>query len=216
MTKKKKISDISIITKFMSYVLEHGKKPTSVFSFAKAHNFEEAMFYEHFGSFDDLEQSIFKVFFDNTHDILEKSDEYKSYDNRNKLLSFYYTFFETLTANRSYVVYILDHKKTDLKKLKVLIKLKKSFENYINDLNIDLFNVKQESIEKVQIKTLKETAWFQFMFTLKFWLEDISPSFEKTDILIEKAVNTSFDLIDNKAFKSVVDFGKFLIKQKKR
>ena len=32
----------------------------------------------------------------------ESIDEYLNFDARNKLLSFYYTFFEILTANRSY------------------------------------------------------------------------------------------------------------------
>ena len=50
--------------------------------------------------------------------------------------------------------------------------------------------------------------------TLKFWLEDTSSSFEKTDIFIEKAVNTSFDLISVQPIKSIIDLGKFLFKEK--
>jgi hypothetical protein len=49
---------------------------------------------------------------------------------------------------------------------------------------------------------------------MKFWLEDTSSSFEKTDIFIEKSVNTSFDLLDIKPLKSIIDFGKFLFKEK--
>ena len=49
---------------------------------------------------------------------------------------------------------------------------------------------------------------------MKFWLEDSSASFEKTDIFIEKAVNASFDLIDVKPLKGILDFGKFLYKEK--
>ena len=214
MAKKKKFTSTEIISNYMDYVLDNDKKPKSVYSFAKANNFEEATFYEHFGSFEALEQSIFEVFFENTKAVLEKSNDYQSFDARNKLLSFYYTFFEMLTANRSYIVLVLDHKKGDLKKLRSLIKLKQRFTNFIDDLEITLLKVKQETLEKVQNKTLKESAWFQLLVTIKFWLDDTSPSFEKTDIFIEKTVNTSFDLIDVKPLKSVIDLGKFLMKEK--
>ena len=214
MAKKKKITSTEIISNYMDYVLDNDKKPKSVYSFAKANNFEEATFYEHFGSFEALEQSIFEVFFENTKAVLEKSNDYQSFDARNKLLSFYYTFFEMLTANRSYIVLVLDHKKGDLKKLRSLIKLKQRFTNFIDDLEITLLKVKQETLDKVQNKTLKESAWFQLLVTIKFWLDDTSPSFEKTDIFIEKTVNTSFDLIEVKPLKSVIDLGKFLMKEK--
>jgi AcrR family transcriptional regulator len=214
MAKKKKITSNDIISNYMKYLLDHEKKPTSVYSFAKSNNFEEATFYEYFGNFEALEQSIFKAFFDNTLTVLEKNNDYQSFDARNKLLSFYYTFFEVLTANRSYVVSVLDQQKSDLKKLRSLIKLKQSFTQYIANLDITLLEIKQETIDKAQDKTLRESAWIQLLLTMKFWLEDTSPSFEKTDIFIEKAVNTSFDLIDIKPLKSIIDLGKFLFKEK--
>ena len=214
MAKKKTITSSDIISLYMEYVIEHNEQPKSVYSFSKANNFEEAIFYKHFGNFEALEQSIFKVFFDNTYSILEKNGEYHSFDARNKLISFYYTFFEILTANRSYVIHALQSRKTDLKKLRSLIKLKQSFTHYIENLDIPRLKIRQETLEKVQDKTLKESAWLQLIVTLKFWKEDTSPSFEKTDIFIEKSVNTSFDLIDVKPLKSIIDLGKFLYKEK--
>jgi hypothetical protein len=192
----------------------HDHKPKSVYAFAKDNNFDESKFYEFFGSFEVLEQSIFKVFFDNTHAALEKSEEYQSFDARNKLLSFYYTFFENLTANRSYVVHALDSHKNSMKSLKLLSHLKKSFTNYIEQLGIKTIDLNQEQLTKIQNRSLKESAWFQLLVTMKFWLDDTSPSFEKTDIFIEKSVQASFDLIDVTPLKSIVDFGKFLFKEK--
>jgi len=198
----------------MESLLEHNSPPKSVYSFAKSNNFDEALFYEHFGNFEALEQAIFKAFFDNTLIVLNKSTDYESFDSRNKLISFYYTFFEILTANRSYVVYALQNEKDHLKKLRALVKLKRSFTHYIESLHIPLLDINQEAIEKVQNKALQESAWMQLLITMKFWLEDTSSSFEKTDIFIEKSVNTSFDLIDIKPLKSIIDLGKFLYKEK--
>lgn len=214
MAKKKNINQNDLIGFYMDYVLMHDHKPKSVYAFAKDNNFEEQKFYEFFGSFEALEQNIFKAFFDNTHAALEKSEDYKSFDPKNKLLSFYYTFFENLTANRSYMVHALQGDKNNMKSLKTLSHLKKSFNNYIEHLGINTIDLKQEQLEKLQNRGLKESAWFQLLVTMKFWLDDTSPSFEKTDIFIEKSVKASFDLIDTTPLKSIIDFGKFLFKER--
>jgi hypothetical protein len=45
-------------------------------------------------------------------------------------------------------------------------------------------------------------------------MKDSSTSFEKTDVFIEKSIHASFDLIDTKPIKSIIDLGKFLLKEK--
>jgi hypothetical protein len=214
MAKKKKYSEKDIISYYMDYVLAHDKKPTSVYHLAKTNGFDEAEFYNFYGSFEALEKNIFKVFFDNTLSALEASESYDSFDARNKLLSFYFTFFENLTANRSYVVYTLKPQKNNLKGILVLSELKKRFNKFISNLDIETLDIKDERLERIQIKALQESAWIQLMMTLKFWLDDSSAGFDKTDIFIEKSVNTSFDILNIAPLKSVIDFGKFLFKEK--
>ncbi|WP_346883606.1 TetR family transcriptional regulator C-terminal domain-containing protein [uncultured Algibacter sp.] len=214
MAKKKNISSNDIISLYMDYVLEHNQNPKSIYAFAKANNFDEAKFYEFFASFEAIEKGIFEAFFSNSISVLEKSDDYMIFDARNKLLSFYYTYFENLTANRSYVVHVLHKHKNSLKGLKVLSGLKHHFTKYINNLGIQMLDVKQEQLEKIQERALNESAWLQLLLTMKFWLDDTSPSFEKTDIFIEKSVNTTFDVLDIAPLKSVIDLGKFLFKEK--
>ena len=214
MAKKKSITQSDILSAYMDYILTHNEKPKTVYAFAKDNNMEEQKFYEFFTSFDALEQAIFKIFFDNAHAVLEKSEDYLTFDARNKLLSFYYTFFEILTANRSYVVHALAGNKNSLKSLQTLKQLKNRFTNYIEHLNIHTIDFKQEQLQRIQNRTLKESAWFQLLMTIKFWMDDTSSSFEKTDVFIEKSVRASFDLIDTTPLKSLVDLGKFLYKEK--
>jgi glycosyltransferase involved in cell wall biosynthesis len=59
-----------------------------------------------------------RMFYENTIQLIEKDKEYDSYDMRSKLLSFNFTFFELLTANRSYVLFALKEEKYQLKSLK--------------------------------------------------------------------------------------------------
>ena len=126
MAKKKKITQNDITTWYMEYVLNHNKKPSSVYSFAKENNFDESLFYNYYASFEAIEKGVFKSFFNATVTLLEKSEDYTDYDPRNKLLSFYYTFFENLTANRSYVVYALAGNKNQLKSFSCFNRTKKN------------------------------------------------------------------------------------------
>ncbi|MFD2098921.1 TetR/AcrR family transcriptional regulator [Flagellimonas iocasae] len=214
MAKKKNISKQQIVSWFMDYVLEHDQEPASVYKFCKAYNLEESSFYDYFGSFGSIKSSIFSTFLDNTLELLQKDEAYINSNARNQLLSFYYTFFEILTANRSYVVLVLRSKKQVLDNLKTLHKLREGFTTYVDSLDIKTLDIDQEQIKKFQRKAISEGAWGQLLFTLKFWLDDNSPSFEKTDILIEKSVNSSFDVLEATPLQSLVDLGKFIFKEK--
>jgi len=214
MRKKKNLGKDDFINMYMDYVLEHGADPASIFKFAKDNNFEEQVFYNYFTSFDGIRNEIFVSFFQQTMSLLNQSEEFQQFEVRHKLLSFYFTFFEVLTANRSYVVYALDPMKNGLNSLKMLKGLRKHFLEFIGTLDIEKIEVREKRIEKFQDTSIKEAAWSQLLLTLKYWIEDSSPSFEKTDIFIEKSVNVGFDIINVAPIKSVIDFGKFLFKDK--
>ncbi len=211
---KKNRSRKDIIKMYMDHVLEYSSIPESVYKFGKNNGFTEAEFYNFFGSFASLEKSIFSSFFDNTIDLLEKNNEYQNFDAQNKLLSFYFTFFEVLKANRSYVIMTFSTAKSSLKTNTALVGLKNAFKKFIDDLDIETLDLKQEKLEKVKQRGLSELSWQQLLFTMNFWMDDDSPSFEKTDIFIEKSVKTSFELINITPLKSLVDLGKFFVKEK--
>jgi hypothetical protein len=80
-------------------------------------------------------------------------------------------------------------------------------------LIIDGNTEKNFKITKHNPQLFSEGAWLQFLFLLNFWKSDDSASFEKTDVAIEKSVNTIFDLFDNTPLENIIDFGKFLYKE---
>lgn len=213
-TKQKKITKDFIISTYMNYALEHNEKPKSVYHLTKWNNVEEADFYNYFGTLESIEKEIFKAFLINTIELLNKNEAYESYDFKTKLLSFYYTFFEILSANRSFVVLSLNSDKNQLKNVMQLSSLRIEFKNYINEIITDDFKIKFEKVQEIQGKVQQESAWIQLLVTLKFWLDDDSASFEKTDIFIEKSINTLFDLMNTKPLESLLDFGKFIFKEK--
>jgi hypothetical protein len=198
----------------MDEVLETQKKPVSVFHFVKGKDFTEAEFYNFFGTLEGLEKEIFRMFFANTVNLLHKNADYSEYTMKNKMLSFYFTFFEVLTANRSYVLQSLKFDRNPLRNLTQLSLLRENFKEYVSEILTDDYRLEQEKLQNFQEKTIQETAWLQLMMTIKFWADDSSPAFEKTDIFIEKSVNASFELMNVAPLNHLIDLGKFLFKEK--
>ena len=213
-TKKTTITKDKIVSMYMNYVLEHSEKPKSVYHFTKINDFTETEFYAFFGTLESIEKEIFKIKKKKTVELLHKNSEYETYDMKSKMLSFYFTFFEILTANRSYVMLVLKDHNDQLKKIALLSGLRISFKNYLTEIISDDFRTQQEKLQNFQEKTFQETSWFQLLLTLKFWLDDASPAFEKTDIYIEKSVKATFELMNISPIDSLIDFGKFIFKEK--
>jgi len=213
-TKKQTITKDDIVSKYMDEVLENGRKPKSVYHFAKENDFTEAEFYAFFGTLEGLEKEIFRLFLVNTIDLLHKNADYQEYDMKNKMLSFYFTFFEIFTANRSYVLQVLKIDKNPIRNLVQLTSLREGFKEYVSEILTDDYILEQEKFQKFQEKAIQESAWLQLMMTIKFWMDDESAAFEKTDIFIEKSVNASFELMNVAPMNHLLDFGKFLFKEK--
>ena len=214
MAKKKKILASEMLTMYMDYVVEHHCKPESVAGFAETHHFTDELFYSHFTSFKDLEKDIYLLLFENSVAILKQTPEYITFTKKDKLLSLYYTFFENLSLNQEFIKINLKGFENQLKALSVFSRFKRSFLTFIDELNIETFNLNVDTIESIQKKTIKESSWIQLLFTMKFWLDDTSEAFEKTDIFIEKSLNTSFELLNTKSLHNIIDLAKFLYKEK--
>lgn len=214
-TKKIKIlTKQDIIDAYTDYCLMHGSRPASVYRFAKENGFTEADFYNFFGSFEALEHQYFVAMFTYTLEMLQKSPAYTEYTGTEKLSAFYFTFFELATANRSFVMYLMEHDNSSIRNLLKLKEFRKAFTAYAAEVLEKPIAIENDRADRVQGKALREAAWLQFLSIFKFWMKDKSPGFEKTDVFIEKSVKASSDLVYNTPLKSLFDLGKFIWKEK--
>ncbi len=216
--KNTELTQEKILDLYSKYVLRNNRKPLNVFTFCDDHEIEEADFYSFYANFDQLEADYLKFFMGQTISLITAEETYQQDHAKNKLLSFYYTFFEQLTLNRSLIIYLIGQDKNNLDNLKKLWSLKKEFQLFIKSLDIseplmDNVNDKMEKMERFKNRSIEELYWGHFMATLKFWIDDTSANFEKTDIFIEKSVDTSFELLEVKPLKKLIDLGKFLFKE---
>lgn len=212
--KQESLSREKLISLYMDQVLEKEQTPGTVYKFCKDNNIKEEEFYRFFGSFEALQSGIWEQFFFHTMELMKKSNDFPNFTNREKVLAFFYTFFEVMTANRSYVLFILKQKEMPLKNLKQLGKLRRDIKSFAKELIRDENQDKQVKLLKQSEAVFSEGLWVQFLFLLKFWMDDSSPEFESTDVAIEKSVNTVFDLFNNTPLERVLDLGKFLWKEK--
>lgn len=211
---KQKITASTILDHYMNRVLEHNAIPESVYLFCKEMAITEQEFYQFFPSISALEKEVWNHFFDHTMSLLQKDEAYHGYENREKLLSFYYTFFELLMLNRSYVLQVTHEGKGGLKDLEQLKGLRSRVKEFARGLIEQANEEKQLKVSQRSPQIFSEGAWLQLLLIMKFWIEDESSGFEKTDVFIEKSVNTVFDLFESTPLDKVLDLGKFLWKER--
>ncbi len=210
-TKKKVDLRQKIMEQYQEYRLLNGHDPASVFAFCKQLEITEAEFYKHFNNFSQVSTAFWTDLFQNNIQRLESTAEYEEFSVREKLLSFYYSFFENLKNHRSYAMLTLKSQGFSLKREgNDLGLLKKHYKQWAKQL-ITEGKMKEEIAGRSKLSDNYDSLfWYQFMFLLDFWRKDGSTDFERTDEAIEKVVNLSFDLIEKNALDSAFDFGKFI------
>ena len=213
-TKKKVLDDNQLVELYMNQVLQNNVEPKSVFLFCQENKIIESDFYSFYGSIDALRQDIWVKFFENVKTTIENDANYLTYSNKNKLLTLYFSLFEVLTLNRSYVVFALKEDKNILKNLKQLKEFRTHFKSFIAEIADSQTTEEDFKVNKIAKPLYVEGAWLEFLFLMKFWLDDTSKGFEKTDIMIEKAVKATFDVLDTTPIDSLIDLGKFVWKEK--
>lgn len=210
---KKSVTQEKLITLYMESVLENEARPKSVYKFAKDNGFTEDDFYSFFGSFEGLRIEIWNQLYMKSVALMEDSSEVEIFNSREKMLTFFFTFFEMLTVNRSYALFALQENREALKNLAQLKGLRKHIKGFAKELIEEDNEDKNLKALQRNASVFSEGSWVQTLFLLKFWMDDNSAGFEKTDMAIEKSVNTVFDVVDNTPLERVIDFGKFLWKE---
>jgi len=212
-TKKKTAIDIR--KAYITYVLLHGKKPSSVFAFCHENGIDEGVFYQEYTSFEHIEEDVWKGLLSNTVDTLKSDEQYQDFTAREKALAFYFTFFQEALNNRSFIQYSMpkDWKQWATTRNNPLHAVREIYQSFAEPLLIQGMESGEIASRNKLNNQYEKIMWLQFQFLLHFWMNDNSKGFEKTDAAIEKAVNVWFDLIERGALESAIDFGKFIFQQ---
>jgi hypothetical protein len=199
---------------YQQYYLENGRKPTSIVALCQYAGIKESDFYNNFTSLDSIDSSIWQGFVQGTLDQLRSDSSFSKFSSREKVLTFYFALAEQLKSDRSYILLSLD----DNKRSGLLPPFMKGFMNSFQEF---ISQTLEEGIAEGKIarrpfldKVYPQLFKLHIYSFLLYWKHDDSISFEKTDVYIEKSVNLAFDLIGKGVMDAVIDFGKFLYKDK--
>ncbi len=209
------ITQDKIFELYSDYILNHGERPKNIYRFAKDNEFEEKDFYDYFSSFEQIEKMMLVNLFVKSVELVSEVNDSNEVSPKERLLNVYYIFFENLTMNRSLVLMILGNDK--LHSAKITHQLKETHRNYLKTLDFndwELIKKSKDDVKNLHEKAREEAFWIHLVSAIEFWRKDTSPSFEKTDIFIEKTIDTGFELMDNEPLRKMVDLGKFLWKEK--
>lgn len=205
----------TLIQQYIAYTLEHDHTPASVYKFCQGAGITETVFYDHFSGFESLEASIFEEWFIASMNTCTSSEPWQGYSSREKILSVFFTFIETVRTQRSFILFLKKRDaKTGLQVPAYLKRLREVFVEQMKPIINEGLNSKELAERKYLDDKYVDGLWLNFLFVLKFWVDDTSPGFEKTDAAIEKSVNLAMDLMGKSALDAALDFGKFLFQNR--
>ncbi len=195
---------------YIDYVLTHGEKPKSIYSFVKSLNIQESEFYEHYASFESIEKNTWAELVVETMDAVQQQEVWSAYSSRDKILSFFYSLTELLKRQRSFIVYSLKENGTNHYTPSPLSSARPVFEQFAEAIINDGLESGELADRKFFSRRYKDALWAQFLFITRFWINDDSTGFEKTDEAIEKGINVTFDLFQRSPLDNLFEYGKFL------
>lgn len=201
-----------IIGQYLLFLQTEDQHLKSVAAFCKAAKIKEESFFKHYNNLNQVEASFWTNQFQETINTLQEESSYTEGSSREKMLFFYYTFLENLSAHRSYVLFKHANKK-DLIKDNVLSDFKQQFTEYSKQIIQEGLSNQEISLPPLVKDKVHHSIWFNLLFVLDFWCKDESKDYELTDAAIEKSINLSFDLMHTGLLERTLDLGKFLFQQ---
>lgn len=194
---------------YWEFTLLHEGPPKSVFALCKHFKLKEADFYRQYASLDALENRFWESNLLAVTQAIEADEDYASYPNKQKLLAFYYTFFEHILPYRSRYLARFPRKlgSCTAKRLRLM---ENAFAEFIGTL--DVAEDAHGSMPKLSglQKLEKKGLWLHFLSVIRFYLGDESSAFADTDALIEKSVNLAWDVKEANVLNGAFDLLRFL------
>lgn len=153
--------------------------------------------------------------FDKTQEICLQDTNYAIYSAREKMLAFVFTFLQNLNEDESTFSALILQQKVPFFINKNLAELKVQFYSFSDTLIFDATNSGEIQARPFIANYYQQTVWNSLVAILYFWANDKSNYKENTDVMVEKAIHFTFDLLAPNPIDSGIDLIQHFLKLKK-
>ena len=199
-----------IIQAYKELSLESSRFPVSINAVCERAEVERPVFHKHFVGLATVQEAIWQGFFMSTINSIEASEVYAEYMVREKLLAFYFTFFEVVSDDRAFVELFSEQMGVWNYNPRCLMGMKPLFLAFLTELVEEGKEVEEVAERYVMGGDYPGWHWPQFLYLVNFWLGDKSEGYARTDQAVEKAVNFGFDVMGRNVLDSAFDLARFL------
>ncbi|MFN8259368.1 MAG: hypothetical protein U0X41_00365 [Chitinophagales bacterium] len=160
-------------------------------------------------------QFEWSVLMDKTLEVCREDELYRNYSVREKMLAFVYTFLQTMNTDEQKFVSLLQQQHVPFFPYRDLQQLKNDFNGFVEELILEGTNSGEIQARPLIANYYKSVLWNAFMAILYFWAKDNSELRENTDVMVEKTVHFTFDLLAPNAIDSGMDLVQHFLKLRK-
>jgi len=183
-------------------VLLKGVESVNAYTVSKAAGITEAEFYQNFGSTDAVGRHIWTSLFEKVHAELIDSETYNQYGSREKVLAYFFTFFESAVVERSFII------KTFFK-TSLLEDYRKKFREYSQGLIEDGIENREIKERLALSNYYPDAMWALHLRLLHFWIHDDSANYVETEKAVEVFSRVPLEMMGENLFDSIFDSLKF-------
>lgn len=190
--------------------LESGNRPASVYRVCKVAGVSEREFYKIYASLDAIESRTWGQLIEETKSELAKEPDLDSFNARQRLLSFLFTYFDQCLDARSRLLIAFPRLRPGPPP-KSLSTFRKGFKGWARDLCKFAIENNEIADRKRLSDAYPEALFGMLWYLTDFNLKDESDGFQDTDALVEKSVRAFFDGTQTQFLDSAFDLAKFIL-----
>ncbi len=204
------VMEDKIVQAYKELLLGTDTEPT-VHSICQKAEVTEADFHKHFATAADVGKKIWRKLAEAVTATLASSQTYAQYGAREKLLAYFYTFYEQAVAERSFIA-----KTWPESGIAGLLSHESLFESYRDAFKMYAAEVVADGVASDEVKErlslssrYPDLLWVLHQRLMHFWLADTSEQFTATERAIEVYSKVPLELMGHNILDSMLDALKF-------
>jgi|GEM_PF-1030441 len=187
-------------------MLISGEGEINSYTISRKLGITEKDFFQYFTSADDVARKIWANLGDKVIEMLNGSELHNSYPPRQKVLSYFFTFFEVALNERTFIDRTIGN--SDFLKT-----YRENFKNYIGDI-VQEGIATEDMKERLSLSNYyPNVLWELHTKLIRFWLTDTSDNFVETEKAIEIYSKVPLELMGPNLFDSLFETVKFNFEQ---